>query len=96
MNLENLYDLLLERKQAPKSDSYTVKLFEKGRHKIAQKVGEEATEVVIEAVLGKRKRMISESADLMYHLMVLWCDMDISMKDIEKELTKRHQEKAKS
>lgn len=70
--------------------SYTTKLFIKGVKKIAQKVGEEATESIVEAVDGKRDRFIYEASDLVYHLLVLLEQMDCSLEDIEKELVLRH------
>ena len=57
--------------------------------KIAQKAGEEAVELVIEAVRGKRERIIEESADLMYHLLVLWADAHVRPADVLEELVRR-------
>lgn len=70
--------------------AYTTKLFEKGVAKIAQKVGEEAVESVIEAVAGNRDAFIYEASDLMYHYIVLLRAMGLSLCDIETELSKRH------
>ena len=70
--------------------SYTTKLFTKGVNKIAQKVGEEAVETVIEAVDGTRERFIYEASDLIYHLLVLLEQMGCSIADLETELAKRH------
>ena len=70
--------------------SYTTKLFIKGVKAIAKKVGEETTETVIEAVDGKRDRFIYECSDLLYHLLVLCEQMDVSIEDLEKELALRH------
>ncbi len=70
--------------------SYTTKLFTKGVNKIAQKVGEEAVETVIEAVAGNRGAFLYEASDLIYHLLVLLEQMGCSIADIEKELAKRH------
>lgn len=72
------------------SDSRTQKLLRKGMPEIAKKLGEEATETVIEAVQGNRALLIEESADLMFHLMVLWAASDLSPDDIRAELAKRH------
>ncbi|MAS86957.1 MAG: phosphoribosyl-ATP diphosphatase [Micavibrio sp.] len=69
--------------------SYTAKMFKKGRSKMAQKVGEEATELVIEAIRNDKSKAVSESADLMFHLLVLWEDMGIEVTDILKELARR-------
>ena len=70
--------------------SYTTRLFTKGVNKIAQKVGEEAVETVIEAVDGNRERFIYEASDLIYHLLVLLEQMGCSIADLEDELAKRH------
>ena len=70
--------------------SYTTKLFIKGVKKIAQKVGEEATESRVEAVDGNRDRFIYEASDLIYHLLVLMEQMGCSISDMEKELQIRH------
>ena len=70
--------------------SYTTHLFHKGVKKIAQKVGEEAVETVIEAIDGNRDRFIYESSDLIYHLLVLCEQMNVTLEDLEKELVGRH------
>jgi phosphoribosyl-ATP pyrophosphohydrolase/phosphoribosyl-AMP cyclohydrolase len=70
--------------------SYTTKLFVKGVKAISKKVGEEAAETIIEAVDGKRDRFIYECSDLIYHLLVLCEQMDVSIEDLEKELALRH------
>ena len=70
--------------------SYTSKLFTRGVNKIAQKVGEEAVETVIEAVAKNREAMIYEASDLIYHLLVLLENQGLSLTDIEEELTRRH------
>lgn len=70
--------------------SYTTKLFTKGVNKIAQKVGEEAVETVIEAIDGNRAGFLYEASDLVYHLLVLLEAMGCSIEDIEAELAKRH------
>jgi phosphoribosyl-ATP pyrophosphohydrolase/phosphoribosyl-AMP cyclohydrolase len=71
--------------------SYTASLFRKGTPKIAQKVGEEAVEVVIEALRNDKERFIEESADLIFHLMVLCAQMDTSFEDISRVLAIRNQ-----
>jgi len=88
--LGKLYSVIRGRKGGDPKASYTAQLFGRGREKIAQKFGEEAVELVIEAVRGKKKKAILESADLLYHLMVLWADMGISIEDVEKTLEERH------
>ena len=70
--------------------SYTTSLFRAGVPRMAQKVGEEAVETVIEAVDGNKERFLYEAGDLVYHLMVLCEQMGFSMKDIEEELALRH------
>ena len=88
--LEKLERVIQGRKINPVSGSYTAKLFEKGSKKIAQKVGEEAAEVIIEAVDDNRERLQEEIGDLLYHLLVLMTDKDISLQDINLLLSNRH------
>ncbi len=85
-----LQKIIKDRKQNPKSGSYTSELFDAGVEKIAQKVGEEAVEVVIEALSGENENLRQESADLLYHLFVLWEQHDISFSDILDTLQSRH------
>ncbi|MCZ4281211.1 phosphoribosyl-ATP diphosphatase [Kiloniella laminariae] len=80
--LDELYKVVLSRKGDDPAQSHTANLFAKGIHKISQKVGEEAVEVVIEAVSGPREGVISESADLLYHLMVLWAERGIKPAEV--------------
>jgi len=87
--LDRLYKVIESRRSADPATSHTARLFQKGTRKIAQKVGEEAVEAVIEAVRGKRDRLVSESADLMYHLLVLWCDARINPAEVWQELARR-------
>ena len=77
MILERLFDTISDRKTADPTTSYTAKLFSRGRARIAQKVGEEAVETVIAAATNDTAHIVSESADLLYHLLVLWADTDI-------------------
>ena len=70
--LDDLYAVLLSRKDADPESSYTARLFAKGEAKIAQKLGEEAVETVIEALRGDNAALAAESADLLYHLLALW------------------------
>jgi len=88
--LFELEKVITDRKANPKEGSYTNKLFEKGVKRIAQKVGEEATEVVIDAVSDNVPRMKEEIADLLYHLLVLIADKDVSLVEIMEVLEKRH------
>ncbi len=87
--LERLYQAILDRRTADPETSYTAKLFHRGRAKIAQKLGEEAVETVIEAVRGNSDRLAQESADLLYHLLVLWADAGLAPADIYKVLAER-------
>ena len=64
-------------------------LFARGRTKIAQKLGEEAVEAVIEGIRGDKAKLVGESADLLYHLFVLWADTGVSPSDVAAELTRR-------
>jgi phosphoribosyl-ATP pyrophosphohydrolase len=69
--------------------SYTAKLFQRGRPKIAQKLGEEAVEAVIELMRGDKAALVGESADLLYHLMVCWAEAGITPEEVWAELTRR-------
>ncbi len=89
--LDQLSQIIDERKQHPSEKSYTSSLLSKGTNKVAQKVGEEAVETVIEAMAGNKNLLISESADLLFHLLVLLADQDVSIYDVLGELEKRHQ-----
>lgn len=86
--IEEVYQEILARKQAPKEGSYTSYLFEKGVDKILKKVGEEATEVVI-AAKNEQAELISETSDLLYHLLVLLVGKDVSLEAIEQEMAGR-------
>ncbi|KRL02700.1 phosphoribosyl-ATP diphosphatase [Liquorilactobacillus capillatus] len=88
-DLEELYKLVLERKNNPKKGSYTDYLYTKGLDKILKKVGEEATEVVVAAKNPDRNELIYETADLLYHVMVLLAEQKVSYDEIKKELAKR-------
>lgn len=87
--LERLYAVIDSRRGADPDSSYTAKLFARGTPKIAQKVGEEAVEAVIEAVAGNRDRLAEESADLLYHLLVLWAAAGLKPEDVWQALAKR-------
>lgn len=88
--LSELYDVIASRKNIDSDQSYTASLFQKGTHKIAQKVGEEAIETVIESLRGDKEKLKEESADLLYHLLVLWADQDVKPSEIEAVLQQRH------
>lgn len=78
-----------DRKSADPETSWTAKLLAKGPEKCAEKFGEEAIEAIIEAVKGDRDRLICESADVLYHLLVMLAARDVTLADVEDELTRR-------
>ncbi|MDR3518738.1 MAG: phosphoribosyl-ATP diphosphatase [Azospirillaceae bacterium] len=80
--LDRLFQTIAARRGGDPATSYTAKLFSRGTAKIAQKVGEEAVEAVIEAVRGDRDKLAAESADLLYHLLVLWADAGLTPADV--------------
>ncbi|NKD55613.1 MULTISPECIES: phosphoribosyl-ATP diphosphatase [unclassified Haematospirillum] len=80
--LENLFALINSRKDADPECSHTARLYAKGRKKIAQKVGEEAVEIAIASLVESREDVVGESADLLYHLLVLWSDCGIVPSDV--------------
>ncbi len=87
--LDRLHAAILDRRGADPTASYTAKLLARGTAKIAQKLGEETVEAVIEAVRGDRPGLVGESADLLYHLLVLWADAGIAPAEIWAELQRR-------
>ena len=87
--LDNLYKVIAGRKGGDASESYTAKLFSKGPEKITQKVGEEAVETVIAALVKDKEAVVAESADLLYHLLVLWADKGVLPEDVWRELARR-------
>ena len=82
MTLDELHALINERRGGDPATSYVAKSFAKGRTKLAQKVGEEATETVIAAVSADRAALVAESADLLFHLAMLWADAGIAPADV--------------
>jgi len=88
--LSDLENLIRSRKKEKPEASYTTYLFEKGVDKIAQKVGEEAVETVIEAKNKNQKNFVGEVADLVYHLIVLLVEKGVSLKQIVGRLQERH------
>jgi phosphoribosyl-ATP pyrophosphohydrolase/phosphoribosyl-AMP cyclohydrolase len=88
--IRHLQSVVQQRHRDMPEDSYTTKLFVKGVKKIAQKVGEEAVESVVEAVDGNRDRFVYEASDMIYHLLVLLEQMGCSIEDLERELALRH------
>ena len=87
--LDRLYKVIESRKGADPERSNTARLFAKGTEKIAQKLGEEAIETVIEGVRGKKKELAAESADLLYHLLVLWAHRDLKPMEVWTALSER-------
>jgi phosphoribosyl-ATP pyrophosphohydrolase len=80
--LDRLFEVIESRRGADPASSHTAKLFAKGAPKIAQKVGEEAIEAVIEAMTGDRAALAEESADLLYHLLVLWAEFGLQPAEV--------------
>ncbi|WP_349924657.1 phosphoribosyl-ATP diphosphatase [Acetobacter pasteurianus] len=87
--LNRLYDVVQSRKGTDPSVSHSARLLSRGTYKIAQKFGEEAVECLIEAVAGRKDLMIGESADVLYHLIVLWVDAGITPDQVWAELQRR-------
>lgn len=97
--LDRLFATIATRKGAAADGSYTASLFARGRGRIAQKLGEEATETVIAAMGDDPRAIVPEAADLLYHLFVLLADAGLSLDDVRAELARRegvsgHDEKA--
>ncbi len=89
MNLEELYKIIEDRKKKMPENSYVTSLFREGKDRVIQKVGEESTEVIIAAKNESKARLISEIADLFFHLLVMMNFFKITPRDIFKELNKR-------
>ncbi len=88
--LSELQDFINQRKQEMPEGSYTTKLFHDGINKIAQKVGEEALETVIEATNGSTEHLVYEASDLLYHLIVMLTEKGLRIEDVANELHRRH------
>jgi phosphoribosyl-ATP pyrophosphohydrolase/phosphoribosyl-AMP cyclohydrolase len=88
--ISSLESIIKQRKQNPSEGSYTNKLLNSGINKIAQKVGEEAVELVIESKDDNKELFLNEAADLMYHYLVLLTSKNFSLADVEQVLKKRH------
>ena len=89
-SLEALEEIIEVRKTEMPDNSYTTSLFNEGIKKITKKLGEEASEVIIASLAEKRSDLIYESADLIYHLLVLLANEDISLEEVVDELSSRH------
>ena len=90
MSIQWLFDVIEERKKKSNEKSYTTCLFNEGLPKIAQKVGEEGTEVVVAALAQEDQRLIEEVADLTYHTLVLLAARGLTPAHVIAELEKRH------
>lgn len=88
--LIELQDFIYRRKKEMPEGSYTTKLFKEGINKIAQKVGEEALETIIEATNGTNEHLVYEASDMLYHLLVMLTEKGLRIEDVAQELQKRH------
>ena len=89
MVMDRLWSVITSRRDVDPGTSHSARLLSRGTAKVAQKFGEEAVEAVIEAVAGNREALIGESADVLYHLLVLWVSAGISPEDVWIELRRR-------
>jgi len=87
--LEQLFETIKSRYGDNPDTSYTAKLFSEGRGEIARKVGEEATETIVASLDETEEKVVRESADLLYHLLVLWADTGVEPKHVWTELARR-------
>ncbi len=87
--LDRLYQIIAGRQGADPATSYTARLFAQGRGRIARKLGEESVEAVIAALTETPERLVGESADLLYHLLVLWADCGVRPTEVWAELDRR-------
>lgn len=90
MSVQWLFEVIQDRRDTPAEGSYTSSLFAEGLPKIAQKVGEEASEVIVAALAQEDTRLIEEVADLTYHTFVLLAARNLSLSDVQAELERRH------
>ncbi|MDY6764981.1 MAG: phosphoribosyl-ATP diphosphatase [Halobacteria archaeon] len=89
--IEELYDVIEDRRDNPRESSYTSSLLthEKGENAVLEKIGEESTEVILAAKDDRKEEVVNESADLIYHLLVLLASKDIQLEDLIQELENR-------
>ena len=89
--LDEVYAVILDRKNNPKEGSYVTSLYRdtKGLDKVLEKIGEESTEVIIAAKNGREKEIVSESADLMFHLMIMLAAKGIPLEKVREEFVRR-------
>jgi phosphoribosyl-ATP pyrophosphohydrolase/phosphoribosyl-AMP cyclohydrolase len=88
--LSDLEDIIHERLKDPSSESYTAQLAKAGTKRIAQKLGEEGVELALAAAAGSQDEVIDEAADLMYHLLVLLADQELTLGAVSRRLKTRH------
>ena len=88
-SLDRLYDVIASRKDGTSEDSYTAQLFANAPENPARKLCEEATEVLVEALNHNKVKLTAESADLLYHLLVVWAVADIDPQDVWQGLDRR-------
>ena len=86
----DLFTIIEDRKKSKSNKSYTSSLFKEGEKKIAQKLGEESAELIIDYLKGTKKRTIEEATAVIYHLFVLLSSKKINYQDIQKEIVKRN------
>jgi len=87
--LERLYGVILSRRGGDPDASYIARLFHKGREKVAQKVGEEGVETALAGVQGNEHAIINESADLIFHLLILWAETGVKPAQVMAEIQRR-------
>ena len=87
--VDELFGVIEERKGGDADSSYVARTFARGRAHVARKVGEEGVEVALAGALGDRKGVVSESADLLFHLLILWSDAGVAPAEVFDELAKR-------
>ena len=87
--LDRLFRTIQKRQGGNPETSWTARLFARGRGKICQKLGEESTETIVAALSEPKENVVKESADLLYHLLVLWADVGVKPKEVWAELRKR-------
>ena len=88
--IQKLQEIIEDRKSNPADDSYTASLFNQGLDRVLQKVGEESVEYILASKNPDKSKIISEASDLMYHFLVSLTANDLSLSDINQELSKRH------
>lgn len=87
--VDELFGVIEERKEGDPEASYVARTVARGREHVAKKVGEEGVEVALAGALGDRKGIVSESADLLFHLLILWSDAGVAPAEVFDELSKR-------